>query len=129
MNIKQEYKELVDRSKALHNDKEQFIINVIKQYGGRVTIDVSEEDLVCMCLDEIYPTKTTVWGRHGDYDIYITSVHINSEYGKDTILIDGTDTEDHYQSLNSNAYTWHYADIMSFLYHVLDLKLEEYAEE
>lgn len=126
MKLKQ-YNELIKRENQLQEDMKSYILEAVNQAGGRITYvspDTEDEELT---LDEKYPVVSTLWGKHGNYNIGITDVYTLGQNAT-TIYVDGVDQDTEFKQERLQIYPEQFSDILHFIMSSFNEKVRIYAE-
>jgi len=115
MQFKQ-YKELIEREKQLQEDMKGFILSVLRANDGRITYISPDADDEETSLDDKYPVISTLYGKHGTYNVAITDIYLQKQENcPDQIYADGIEQEFEMQRKEFLIYPEHFSDIIHFI--------------
>lgn len=121
------YNELIQREQQLQGEMKDFIIDALKASGGHITYVSPDMDNEELTLDDKYPVISTLWGKHGTYNVAITDVYT---MGQDvaTIYVDGIEQETESKQDRFQIYPEQFSDILHFIMSSFNEKVRIYAE-
>lgn len=108
-----EYSDLMAREYAIRNEQCEFIIKILTENEGRIIFTPDEEFEGDLGLHEIYPIISTLYGKHSNYNIAITDVHLNKS--GDGFYVDGIDQETEEKKFQFPIYPEQYTDVLCFI--------------
>lgn len=121
-------KELVEKETKLQEEMKEAIICTLKANNGRFTYtspDIDDEDAA---FEDKYPVVSTLWGKHGTYNIAITDVYlVDSASGQSEIYVDGIDQDTETVQKGFMVYPPQFSDIIYFLMTPVSHRIYEYA--
>ncbi len=109
------YGGLVDREGELRRDMLAFILQHLRQNGGRISLKMPETPEDWAAFE--FPATTTLYGRHSNDSIDITDVYVEPDYS--TIYADGQ-LNGHGDMMRCyQIHPEHYSDVVWFISCVL----------
>lgn len=129
MQFKQ-YKELIERETQLQEDMKIFIIKALKKNDGRITyLPPNTDDDDETSLDDKYPVISTLYGKHGTYNVAITDVYLQEQENCPVqIYVDGIEQEFEMPRKEFLIYPEQFSDIMHFITASIREGIHSYAE-
>ncbi|GAB6119595.1 hypothetical protein [Dysgonomonas termitidis] len=122
------YKELVDKKSKLQEEIKEAIICTLKANNGRfkyISPDIDDEDAG---FEDGYPVISTLWGKHGTYNVAITEVYlVEQEHGLPEIYVDGIEQELETEQKGFMVYPPQFSDIIHFLMTSTYNRIHDYA--
>ena len=128
MQFKQ-YKELIEKEEQLQEDMKNFILKSLKENDGRITYISPNADDDETSLDDKYPVISTLYGKHGTYNVAITDVYLQEQENCPVqIYVDGIEQEFEMQRKEFLIYPEQFSDIIHFITAPIREGIHSYAE-
>lgn len=122
------YKELVDKETKLQEEMKEAIICTLKANNGRFRYISPGIDDEGAAFEDKYPVISTLWGKHGAYNVAITDVYlVEQEHGSPEIYVDGIEQELETEQKGFMVYPPQFSDIIYFLMTSTYNRIHDYA--
>ncbi|MDR1715398.1 MAG: hypothetical protein LBS20_06100 [Prevotella sp.] len=122
------YKQLVDKETGLQEEMKDAIICTLKANNGRfrhISPGMDDEDAA---FEDKYPVVSTLWGKHGAYNVAITDVYlVEQEHGSPEIYVDGVEQELETEQKGFMVYPPQFSDVIHFLMTSTYNRIHDYA--
>lgn len=112
---KKQFEQLSSAETLLRGNMVAFIITAIKENQGKISLKIAKDTEL---EDENYPITSTLYGRHDNPQIRLTSVYLDKY---DKIYADGIDDDTGEKRKEFYIYPEQYSDIFYFIGHMLNL--------